>query len=335
MFELVPGSSVYIHQENYNLALSKTRHERPDGKAMARYLMSCFWRQSDLVGASIAEPPKPYQKSLDRGIINAILTFCNEVSAERVTVLRQAMWKRIGRFCQNHSKELATDIRRTIQQKIGYAKFYFVKKTQDHDTPLCSPMAVEASPRRMSMEMARRGVDGMALDIQPKASKKGRKPSSFLRRMSECEDLSLRVSSRGATHKTGFNVSSQLSDQLNSGSMLSERLAADIADSEDVARCVSAEKHAASYSGHITGRMSPSCTSHHLPSDQSARSSIRPLAERGQADIPGRPSLNPLEPMSVRVLDSSLCDLPQRGGTVTPGMSRGFLDMFTTMYSAN
>ncbi|KAI8789838.1 Pomacea canaliculata zinc finger E-box-binding homeobox 2 X27 [Biomphalaria glabrata] len=312
MFELVPGSSVYIHQENYNLALSKTRHERPDGKAMARYLMSCFWRQSDLVGASIAEPPKPYQKSLDRGIINAIL-----------------------RFCQNHSKELATDIRRTIQQKIGYAKFYFVKKTQDHDTPLCSPMAVEASPRRMSMEMARRGVDGMALDIQPKASKKGRKPSSFLRRMSECEDLSLRVSSRGATHKTGFNVSSQLSDQLNSGSMLSERLAADIADSEDVARCVSAEKHAASYSGHITGRMSPSCTSHHLPSDQSARSSIRPLAERGQADIPGRSSLNPLEPMSVRVLDSSLSDLPQRGGTVTPGMSRGFLDMFTTMYSAN
>uniref|UniRef100_A0A2C9LI69 BEN domain-containing protein n=1 Tax=Biomphalaria glabrata TaxID=6526 RepID=A0A2C9LI69_BIOGL len=312
MFELVPGSSVYIHQENYNLALSKTRHERPDGKAMARYLMSCFWRQSDLVGASIAEPPKPYQKSLDRGIINAIL-----------------------RFCQNHSKELATDIRRTIQQKIGYAKFYFVKKTQDHDTPLCSPMAVEASPRRMSMEMARRGVDGMALDIQPKASKKGRKPSSFLRRMSECEDLSLRVSSRGATHKTGFNVSSQLSDQLNSGSMLSERLAADIADSEDVARCVSAEKHAASYSGHITGRMSPSCTSHHLPSDQSARSSIRPLAERGQADIPGRSSLNPLEPMSVRVLDSSLSDLPQRGGTVTPGMSRGFLDMFTTMYSTN
>ena len=35
--------------------------------------MSCFWRQSELVGSSIAEPPKPHQKSLDRGIVHAIL----------------------------------------------------------------------------------------------------------------------------------------------------------------------------------------------------------------------------------------------------------------------
>lgn len=73
MYDLLPGSGVFIHQENYNVVLSKTRQDRPDGKAMARYLMSCFWRQSELVGASIAEPPKPHQRSLDRGIIHAIL----------------------------------------------------------------------------------------------------------------------------------------------------------------------------------------------------------------------------------------------------------------------
>ena len=73
MFELVLGSGVYIHQENYNVVLSKMRQDRPDGKAMTRYLMSCFWRQSDLVGASIADPPKPHQRSLDRGIVQAII----------------------------------------------------------------------------------------------------------------------------------------------------------------------------------------------------------------------------------------------------------------------
>ncbi|KAK7481194.1 hypothetical protein BaRGS_00027454, partial [Batillaria attramentaria] len=73
MYELVPGSGVYIHQDNYRTVMTKERDGQPDGKAMARYLMSCFWKQSDLVGASIAEPPRPHHRSLDKGIINAIL----------------------------------------------------------------------------------------------------------------------------------------------------------------------------------------------------------------------------------------------------------------------
>lgn len=34
---------------------------------------SCCSLQSELVGASIAEPPRPHHRSLDKGIINAIL----------------------------------------------------------------------------------------------------------------------------------------------------------------------------------------------------------------------------------------------------------------------
>ena len=40
MIELLPGSGVFIHQENFNVAMSKTRAERPDGKAMARLEMA-------------------------------------------------------------------------------------------------------------------------------------------------------------------------------------------------------------------------------------------------------------------------------------------------------
>ena len=45
MYELVPGSGVFIHQDNYQIVMSKERDGQPDGKAMARYLMSCFWKQ--------------------------------------------------------------------------------------------------------------------------------------------------------------------------------------------------------------------------------------------------------------------------------------------------
>ena len=48
MYELVPGSGVFIHQENYRTVMSKERDGQPDGKAMARYLMSCFWKQVSL-----------------------------------------------------------------------------------------------------------------------------------------------------------------------------------------------------------------------------------------------------------------------------------------------
>ncbi|KAH9510188.1 hypothetical protein Btru_043708 [Bulinus truncatus] len=323
MYELVPGSGVYIHQENYNVALSKTRHDRPDGKAMARYLMSCFWRQSELVGASIAEPPKPYQKSLDRGIIHSILSWCSTRSNNTKADIRQAIWSKITfastyrkqqllirgfRFCQGHSKELACDIRRTIQQKIGYAKFYFVKKTQDHDSPTSTPLNVEASPRRMSMEMARRGIDGMPLDIltKPNKHKKGRRCSE------------------STVHKSSVRIESQLSDHLSSGDMLTDRLATDVTNrlsGDSAVRCMSAGKLLSNYTGHMSDRMSPACLTHHLPSELSARSSIRSSIDRTE-----NTPLCTMEAMSIRVLDSN-----QRG----PATSRGFLDMLNTMYPNN
>ncbi|XP_076460608.1 uncharacterized protein LOC143293555 isoform X4 [Babylonia areolata] len=95
MYELIPGSGVFIHQENYHTVMSKERDGQPDGKAMARYLMSCFWKQSELVGASIAEPPRPHHRSLDRGIINAILDFTQQVSGSRRADIRVVLWKKV------------------------------------------------------------------------------------------------------------------------------------------------------------------------------------------------------------------------------------------------
>ncbi|KAL8586382.1 hypothetical protein ACOMHN_022997 [Nucella lapillus] len=96
MYELVPGSGVFIHEDNYHHVMSKQRDGQPDGKAMARYLMSCFWKQSDLVGASIAEPPRPHHRSLDKGIINAILEWCEAISCDKRTGIRQAIWNKIS-----------------------------------------------------------------------------------------------------------------------------------------------------------------------------------------------------------------------------------------------
>jgi hypothetical protein len=45
MVELMPGSGIFIHKEMYSDVVKKQKDGRPDGKAMARYLMSCFWRQ--------------------------------------------------------------------------------------------------------------------------------------------------------------------------------------------------------------------------------------------------------------------------------------------------
>ncbi|XP_070210864.1 dentin sialophosphoprotein-like isoform X19 [Littorina saxatilis] len=106
MYELVPGSGVFIHQENYHTVISKKRDGQPDGKAMARYLMSCFWKQADLVGASIADPPRPHHRSLDKGIINAILDFCGGTSRDPLSLVRKAMWNKISsatfKFYQRH-----------------------------------------------------------------------------------------------------------------------------------------------------------------------------------------------------------------------------------------
>ncbi|XP_076463842.1 uncharacterized protein LOC143295992 [Babylonia areolata] len=95
MHELSPGSGVFIHQENFDSVMSRKREGKLDGKAMARYLMNCFWKQADLVGASIAESPRPNQRSLDRGIINAILDFCSHMSDVKRPLLRNILSSKV------------------------------------------------------------------------------------------------------------------------------------------------------------------------------------------------------------------------------------------------
>ncbi|XP_070211162.1 uncharacterized protein [Littorina saxatilis] len=114
MYELVPGSGVFIHQENYRTVMSKQRDGQPDGKAMARYLMSCFWKQSELVGASIAEPPRPHHRSLDKGIINAILDFCTLHAGGKRTHVQKALWWMISAANAKAKKRYETLTRRTF-----------------------------------------------------------------------------------------------------------------------------------------------------------------------------------------------------------------------------
>ncbi|XP_005089517.1 uncharacterized protein LOC101859451 isoform X1 [Aplysia californica] len=357
MIELLPGSGVFIHQENYNVVMSKTRQDRPDGKAMARYLMSCFWRQSELVGASIAEPPKPHQKSLDRGIVHAILG-----------------------FCQHHSRELPTDIRRTIQQKIGYAKFYFVKKTQDPDSPKTTPasISVEASPRRMSMEMARRAAGGALLpeSMVRSHSRRGRKSGQHLSRgMSEPDDVLSRLPVvRGgpdAAARGYSDLASDGSDRLgedgmsgrlsasSSSEILSDRLPSDITSrlpgnlcnriTSDLARRMSTDL-AGRVQGDFSSRMvselaGRTSTSEHMgraPEDLSSRgsaelptSSAAELPSRMTSEISNRLPSTAIDVMSGRTTEGGIADQANRMGAMPSGMSRGFLDMLNNIYPNN
>ncbi|RUS86333.1 hypothetical protein EGW08_005918 [Elysia chlorotica] len=346
MFELVLGTGVYIHQENYNVVLSKMRQDRPDGKAMTRYLMSCFWRQSDLVGASIAEPPKPHQRSLDRGIVQAIIEFCT-----------------------HHSRELPTDIRRTIQQKIGYARFYFIKKSQDPESPRTTPatISIDASPRRMSMEMARRESGSLVMDPPFKLNtgsggKRGRRANSSLTRtLSESGDQTSRLNMRSppdlvsrSYSELGDGPSRQGEDiaggrlSSSSGDVSSNRLPTSMANrlpSDDINRRMPIDmasripnEFPARTAGDISGRIS-SDLQERLGDDLSTRAGtdLSPQSteisnNRMPHEIPSRAGP---ESMSLRTSDATLSELASRMGSMPSGMSRGFLDMLNNFYPSN
>lgn len=271
-------------------------------------------------------------------------------------------------FCQHHSRELATDIRRTIQQKIGYAKFYFVKKTQDPDSPKTTPasISVEASPRRMSMEMARRGVGGLPLDLPMKAhtGRRGRRSSENLARaLPQSDELPMRITQRGTPDLTNRNYSDITGDissnemvsgrqpSSTTGDMISDRLQTDLSGrivAGDLSRRMSVDisgRLSNDFSGlvptDLTSRMSADA-SNRLPGDLSTRSgnnlparSSDLSAVRMSSEISVRTSINPLEAMSVRTSESSLSDLANRMGSMPAGMSRGFLDMLNNIYPSN
>ncbi|GFS10662.1 hypothetical protein ElyMa_006651400 [Elysia marginata] len=348
MFELVLGTGVYIHQENYNVVLSKMRQDRPDGKAMTRYLMSCFWRQSDLVGASIADPPKPHQRSLDRGIVQAIIEFCT-----------------------HHSRELPTDIRRTIQQKIGYARFYFIKKSQDPESPRTTPasISIDASPRRMSMEMARRESGGLGLDPSFKlhpdtVSKRGRRAGSNLTRaLSESGDQASRLNLRSppdlvnrSYSEVGDAPSRQGEDTTNSRLGLSssldapsDRMPSSLANrllSEDVNRRMpldQASRISSEVSSRTPGDLAnsriPSELQERLPDDLSTRTAANDLSPQTEISNSRMPheitSRSGPENMALRTSDATLSDLASRMGSMPSSVSRGFLDMLNNFYPSN
>ncbi|CAG5130660.1 unnamed protein product, partial [Candidula unifasciata] len=316
MYDLMPGSGVNVHQENYNVALSKTRQDH-----------------SELVGAIIAEPPKPYQRSLDRSIVHAILG-----------------------FCQHHTHELANDIRRTMQQKIGYAKFYFVKKTLDPDSPKTTPasISVEASPRRMSMEMARRGAIGLPLEFSLKVHtgefKRRRVSGTFSRGLSERDDVTAHLPPRQMPDLSSSNYSeitndlpNRLSDEFErqtmsiSADILSDRLPAD--EANRLALSMLAKKISAELGSQIScdfsGQISADSSSR-LPDDLSTRS-IAGLSDRS-TDLSSnrmpaeRVVSTTLDILSGRTPETSLSELANRIGSVPGGVSSGFLDMLNNIY---
>ncbi|KAL8567888.1 hypothetical protein ACOMHN_059010 [Nucella lapillus] len=112
MYELDPGSGVFIHQEHFDSVMSKKKEGKLDGKAIARYLMNCFWKQADFVGATIAEPPRSNQQSLDKGIINAILEFCTHMSEVKRPVLRNIMSSKLTKVNSLYRQQLGMPPRR-------------------------------------------------------------------------------------------------------------------------------------------------------------------------------------------------------------------------------
>lgn len=236
-----------------------------------------------------------------------------------------------------------------MQQKIGYAKFYFVKKNQDPDTPKMTPASIslEASPRRMSMEMARRGAGGIPLNLPGKMSRhRGRAASETSPSdLSESDDIN-QISSRGTPHLAsrqysdiGSNVSSRLADDSGRLADSSRHL------SGDMIRRMSADlssRISSTFTNHIPsdlpGRLSRN-VSCQLPDDLSVRSTSN-LSPRSSEISVSRMSSEqvPEATMGVipgRAAEISLHELASRLGTEPAGMPRGFMDMLNNIDSSS
>ncbi|KAL3858053.1 hypothetical protein ACJMK2_012669 [Sinanodonta woodiana] len=86
MVELVNGTNVYVHLDEYRTAISKSvpklykrldnsQEIHKDGKRIARYLMSIFFEKKELQERSLTNSELSRYPPLNQKIVNAILAF--------------------------------------------------------------------------------------------------------------------------------------------------------------------------------------------------------------------------------------------------------------------
>ncbi|XP_033742117.1 uncharacterized protein LOC117328731 isoform X2 [Pecten maximus] len=105
MVELVSGSKVYVYQSDIDMAMkhgvdrrmsAQQGHTIRDGTKMARYVMSLFWSEKELIGRTIT--PTPRNKDLiplDINLLSAILDFCISVSSNTRAQVKEALRNKV------------------------------------------------------------------------------------------------------------------------------------------------------------------------------------------------------------------------------------------------
>ncbi|XP_060080855.1 uncharacterized protein LOC132560210 [Ylistrum balloti] len=105
MVELVPGSKVYVYQSDKDMAMKHGVDRRMsaqqgqtvrDGTKMARYVMSLFWSEKELIGRTITPTPRNKELvPLDINLLSTILDFCISVSSNTRAQVKEALRNKV------------------------------------------------------------------------------------------------------------------------------------------------------------------------------------------------------------------------------------------------
>ncbi|XP_069130623.1 uncharacterized protein [Argopecten irradians] len=105
MVELSPGTKVYVYQSDKDMAMKHGLDHKlsaqqgcpiRDGTKIARYVMSLFWSEKELIGHTIT--PTPRNKDLvplDINLLSAILDFCVHVSSSTRAQVKEALRNKV------------------------------------------------------------------------------------------------------------------------------------------------------------------------------------------------------------------------------------------------
>ncbi|OWF46258.1 hypothetical protein KP79_PYT13011 [Mizuhopecten yessoensis] len=105
MVELVLGSKVYVYQSDIDMAMKHGVDRRMssqqgstvrDGTKMARYVMSLFWSERELIGRTITPTPRNKELvPLDINLLSTILDFCVSVSCNTRAQVKEALRNKV------------------------------------------------------------------------------------------------------------------------------------------------------------------------------------------------------------------------------------------------
>ncbi|XP_052831659.1 serine/threonine-protein kinase pakE isoform X3 [Octopus bimaculoides] len=118
MKELLPGSSIYIYDEQLHGVRKKAYDKKGkiDGRRMARQLMNIFFKRHELINCSISSSPAAGKTQLNPVLVNSIISYCQVNSTTLKSAIKDAMWSKITSANAKFAKKMKIQQIQQIQR---------------------------------------------------------------------------------------------------------------------------------------------------------------------------------------------------------------------------